>query len=114
MDIYRDIAAGSAQVNAMSDFLQEDEKSMKTGSPIFNGRGISRDVHVQYPFSCEPRVRGQNESDFGCDVTLPKGSEMLEAEDPIQGFIPKDLYDYTKPVNYDYSSQRTNELLNSK
>lgn len=114
MDIYNDIAAGTAQVNAMSDFLQENEKSMKTGSPIFTGKGITRDVHVQYPFSCEPRLRGQNESDFGCDVKVPESTLMMEADDPIQGFTPKDLYDYTKPVNFDYSTQRSNELLNSK
>lgn len=106
MDVYMDIAAGSAQVNAMSDFLQEDEKSMKTGSPIFTGKGITRDIHVQYPFSCEPRLRGQNESDFGCDVKVPEGSNMLDAEEPIQGFVPKDMYDYTKPVSYDYSTSK--------
>lgn len=41
IDVYKEMAAGSAQVNAMSDFLQEKEDDMNTKKPYFEGVGYS-------------------------------------------------------------------------
>jgi len=101
LEIYKDIAAGSAQINPFGDYFQETEENMKTKGPIFEGRGITRDVHVQMPFSCDGSSR-----DNGCNSRFPKGQESMirhmEAED-VPGAYTKDTYDYSKGVFFDYS-----------
>jgi hypothetical protein len=104
LEIYKDISAGSAQINPFSDYFQETEDNMKTLKPIFDGRGITRDVHVQMPFSCD----GSNPRDNGCNARFPRGQEdmirQMEAED-IPGPYSSDMYDYSKGVFFDYSRQ---------
>lgn len=101
LEIYKDIAAGSAQINPLSDFFQESENDMNTQKPIFEGRGFTRDVHVQMPFSCDGASR-----DNGCNSRFPKGQEsmikQMEAEDLPEAYST-DTYDYSKGVFFDYS-----------
>jgi hypothetical protein len=101
LDIYKSIAAGSAQINPFSDYFQEDEDSMKTQKPIFEGKGITRDVHVQMPFSCDSNSRDQ-----GCYARFPKDQidmiNHMEAEG-IPSAYNNDMYDYSKGVFFDYS-----------
>jgi hypothetical protein len=103
LEIYKDIAAGSAQINPFSDYFQETEENMKTMSPIFEGRGITRDVHVQMPFSC-----GDSDTrDNGCNARFDQGQEkmirQMEAED-LPDPYGSDMYDYSKGVFFDYAS----------
>ena len=63
------MAAGTAQINALADFLQEKEDDMKTLQPYFDGEGFSLDYVIPMH---------------------PAGDEF-------------DDFDYTKPVEYDYS-----------
>lgn len=73
MDIYRDMAAGSAQINPLSDYFQESEERMNTMSPIFSGGGITRDIHARMmPFSCD-----ENSDDRGCNAKFPKDQEDM-------------------------------------
>jgi hypothetical protein len=46
LDVYKDMAAGTAQVNALADFLQEKEDDMKTIKPYFEGEGFSLDYVI--------------------------------------------------------------------
>lgn len=105
LEIYKDIAAGSAQINPFSDYFQESEENMKTMGPIFEGRGITRDVHVQMPFSCGGGSGG-DPRDNGCNSRFPRGQEtmirQMEAED-IPGPYNDDMYDYSKGVFFDYA-----------
>jgi hypothetical protein len=41
IDVYRDMAQGSAQINPLSDFFQETETNMKSGKPVFEGDGFN-------------------------------------------------------------------------
>lgn len=74
---------------------------MNTQKPIFEGRGFTRDVHVQMPFSCDGASR-----DNGCNSRFPKGQEsmikQMEAEDLPEAYST-DTYDYSKGVFFDYS-----------
>lgn len=105
LEIYKDISAGSAQINPFSDYFQETEENMQNMKPIFEGRGITRDVHVQMPFSCADRTDG-DPRDNGCNARFPKGQEsmirQLEADD-VPSAYAKDAYDYSKGVFFDYS-----------
>lgn len=105
LEIYKDIAAGSAQINPFSDYFQESEENMKTMGPVFEGRGITRDVHVQMPFSCGGDTGG-DPRDNGCNARFPRGQEnmirQMEAED-IPGPYNTDMYDYSKGVFFDYA-----------
>ena len=82
LDIYKDIAAGTAQINPLSDYFQESESDMKNKKPIFEEKGYSRPIHYQMPFSCEGKP--SNVKDNGCDSILPKDQidmfEYMEAE----------------------------------
>jgi hypothetical protein len=101
LDIYKDIASGTAQINPFSDYFQESELNMNTLKPIFEGRGITRDVHVQAPFSCE----GASENDIGCNSKFPEGQEELIQQMEAES-IPgpyTDKYDYSRGVFFDYS-----------
>ncbi len=40
------MAAGTAQVNALADFLQEKEDDMKTVKPYFEGEGFNLDYTI--------------------------------------------------------------------
>lgn len=102
LEIYKDISAGSAQINPLSDYFQESEDNMKTMSPIFEGKGITRDIHVQMPFSCAGKLPGTQ--DHGCDASLPSEAVRMEAEDIPQPYM-SDMYDYSKGVFFDYSKQ---------
>lgn len=101
LEIYKDISAGSAQINPFSDYFQESEDNMKNLGPIFGGRGITRDIHVQMPYSCDGRTSTQ---DNGCDSKLPREASSMEAED-IPGPYSTETYDYSKGVFFDYSNQ---------
>jgi hypothetical protein len=105
LEIYKDIEAGSARINPFSDYFQETEENMKTMKPIFEGRGITRDVHVQMPFSCADRTDG-DPRDNGCNSRFPKGQEsmirQMEADD-VPGAYSRDMYDYSKGVFFDYA-----------
>lgn len=105
IEVYKGIAAGTAQINPFSDYFQETEENMKTMKPIFEGRGITRDIHVQMPFSCGDRTDG-DPRDNGCNVRFPRDQEefirQMEAED-IPGPYRRDMYDYSKGVFFDYS-----------
>lgn len=46
LDVYKDMAAGTAQVNALADFLQESEDNMKTIKPYFEGEGYNLDYTI--------------------------------------------------------------------
>jgi len=46
LDIYKDMAAGTAQINALADFLQEKEDDMKTVKPYFEGEGFNLDYTI--------------------------------------------------------------------
>jgi hypothetical protein len=46
LDVYKDMAAGSAQINALADFLQEKEDDMKTIKPYFEGEGFNLDYVI--------------------------------------------------------------------
>jgi hypothetical protein len=63
------MAAGTAQVNALAEFLQEKEDDMKTIKPYFEGEG------------------------YNLDYTLP-----------MHPTTTGDEFDYSKPVDFDYSS----------
>ena len=47
-DVYRSMAGGSAQVNAMSDYLQDSEQSMKSNVSMFNGTGFNLGDELPY------------------------------------------------------------------
>lgn len=104
IDVYRDMAQGSAQINPLSEFFQEAEASMKTGKPIFEGKGISRAIHFQMPFRCESNV-----DDQGCSATFDKTETSiinnLEADTVPSGYSVDDKYDYSKGVFFDYSKR---------
>lgn len=102
LDIYKDIAAGTAQINPFSDYFQENEMNMRTLKPIFDGRGITRDVHVQAPFSCGDDA---SPNDLGCSAKFPAGQEELIEQMEAEG-IPgpySDKYDYSRGIFFDYS-----------
>ena len=42
IDVYKDMAAGTAQINVLSDFFQEKESDMKSNKKIFEGEGFDR------------------------------------------------------------------------
>jgi hypothetical protein len=42
IDVYKDMAAGSAQINVLSDFFQEKEGDMKSKKKMFEGQGFDR------------------------------------------------------------------------
>lgn len=65
------MAGGRAQINPLSDFLQESEDAMKTFEPYFEGTGANLEYEVPM---------------------YPTGDEI-------------DMYDYSKPVDYDYSTE---------
>lgn len=71
------MAAGTAQINAFADFLQEKEDDMKTVKPYFEGEGYNLDYVIPMH---------------------PAGDEF-------------DDYDYSKPVEYDYSKNEETEQL---
>lgn len=48
LSVYRSMAGGSAQVNAMSDFLQESEQSMKSNVNVFSGTGFNLGSELPY------------------------------------------------------------------
>lgn len=106
LSVYRDISAGSAQINPFSDYFQENEEVVKTARPIFEGRGITRDIHVQMPFSCGTQQLG-DQRDNGCNAIFAQGQEdmirRMEADDlPVA--YSYDTYDYSKGVFFDYAS----------
>lgn len=104
MEIYKDIAAGTAQINPLSDYFQESENDMKSMSPFFQGRGYSRPIHYQMPFSCKDKP--SNVEDMGCDSSLNKNYDTyMEAEDPPEGWVGPG-YDYSTNVFFDYSTNR--------
>jgi hypothetical protein len=46
IDVYKDMAAGTAQINALADYLQEKEDDMKTLEPYFEGEGFNLDYSI--------------------------------------------------------------------
>ena len=40
IDVYKDMAAGTAQINVLSDFFQEKESDMKSKKKLFDGEGF--------------------------------------------------------------------------
>ncbi len=42
IDVYKDMAAGTAQINVLSDFFQEKESDMKSKKKLFEGDGFDR------------------------------------------------------------------------
>ena len=64
------MAAGTAQINSLADFIQDKEDDMKTLKPYFEGEGFNLDYEIPMH---------------------PTGDEF-------------DSYDYSKPVEYDYSN----------
>lgn len=74
-EVYRSMAGGSAQVNVMSEFLQESEQSMKSNVSVFSGVGYNLGSELPY----------------------------------IELIGPKDSFDYTSNVNFDYSTKKTVE-----
>lgn len=54
MDVYKEMAGGTAQINPMSDFIQETEERMKTLKPYFEGTGTRLGLVLpSYPFGDE-------------------------------------------------------------
>lgn len=47
-DVYKSMAAGTAQVNAMSDFFQESENDTRRMSPMFKGTGFNLGYELPY------------------------------------------------------------------
>lgn len=47
-EVYKSMAGGSAQVNVMSDFLQESEQSMKSNVSVFSGVGYNLGYELPY------------------------------------------------------------------
>lgn len=113
LDVYRIMASGSAQINPFSDYFQESEELMKNKKPIFEGKGITRDVHIKVPFSCSDSSDGK---DNGCNARFPQDSaemiKQMEADD-IPGPY-EDKYDYSKGVFFDYSSSCKYDSFTSK
>jgi hypothetical protein len=71
-NVYTSMAGGTAQINPMSDFLQESEQIMKSNVSVFSGVGFNLGDELPY----------------------------------IELIGPKDTFDYTANVNYDYSTKR--------
>ena len=47
-EVYKSMAGGTAQINPMSDFLQENEKIMKSNVTVFNGQGFNLGSELPY------------------------------------------------------------------
>lgn len=47
-DVYKSMAGGTAQVNPLSDFLQENEQNMKSNVNVFNGSGFNLGSELPY------------------------------------------------------------------
>ena len=114
IDIYKDMAGGTAQINPLSDFFQETEDNMKSNKPVFEGRGISREIHFQMPFSCadDPNM---SKEDHGCNAKFRQGESddminQMEAEGFPSGYSADDKYDYSKGVFFDYSIKNAKKV----
>lgn len=59
-DVYNSMASGKAQVNAMSEFLQESETSTKSNVKIFEGTGFNLGNELPYIELVGPRDSNSN------------------------------------------------------
>ena len=72
LDVYKDMAAGTAQVNALADFLQEKEDDMKTIKPYFEGEGYNLD----YTLPMHPTTG--DEFDYSKPIDFDYSSSNIE------------------------------------
>lgn len=109
LDVYKSIAAGTAQINPFSDYFQETEDNMKSNKPVFEGRGISREIHFQMPYECK---EGSGD-DQGCSAKFRSDEtdmvNYMEAEGVPSGYT-YDKYDYSKGVFFDYSIKNAKKV----
>lgn len=70
-DVYESMASGKAQVNAMSDYLQDSEKDMKSNSKIFDGYGVNLGYELPYI-----ELVGPNDSAASSNVSMNKKTDF--------------------------------------
>lgn len=73
VDVYKSMAGGSAQINPLSDFLQESEQNMKSNVNIFTGSGYNLGQELPYIELIGPRDTFNNT--FSVDTTMNVKSE---------------------------------------
>jgi hypothetical protein len=87
LDVYKDMAAGAAQVNALADFLQEKEDDMKSLKPYFEGEGYNLDYTLPMHPTTGDEFDYSKSTDF--DYSLAEGQSPISTIIPIsQSPIP--------------------------
>jgi hypothetical protein len=72
------MAAGTAQINALAEFLQEKEDDMKIIKPYFEGEGYNLD----YTLPMHPTTTG-DEFDYSKSVDFDYSSEEGQSPSPL-------------------------------
>ncbi len=76
LDVYNDMAAGTAQVNALADFLQESEEDTKTIKPYFEGEGYN----LEYTIPMHPAGDEFDSYDYSKTTDYDYSTQMTVSE----------------------------------
>lgn len=101
IDVYKEMAAGSAQVNAMSDFLQEKEDDMNTKKPYFEGVGYSLGYGLPV-FSLENQDKYDYKNPVNYDYSTNVYKPSINKEELQKCEDPRDCPDVTIQTLLDY------------
>lgn len=81
-DVYKSMAGGTAQVNAMSDFLQEGEQSMKSNVTVFSGTGFNLGSELPYIELYGPKDTFDYTSNVNADLSTGRMVATEKRLDP--------------------------------
>ncbi len=82
VDVYKSMASGTAQINPMSDFLQESEQSMKSNVNVFSGVGFNLGNELPYIELDGPKDTFDYTSNVNVDYSIDT-QKRLEPYKPL-------------------------------